>query len=81
LWPITEFKNVAKVFCSDVNPSFGFGPQATRTCTENATWSRVDTSQCSISPMQQSTIVVYSTYVEVNDINSPNIPSEITEVS
>ena len=60
-------------FCSDVNPSFGFGPHATRRCREDATWSTVDTSQCSIRPMQQSTIVVYSTYTEDNITNSYEI--------
>ena len=70
LWPITIVNDTAKVLCSIVNPSFGFGPYATRHCRENAAWSRVDTSQCSIRPQQQTTIVVYSTYVEVDNISS-----------
>ena len=65
-------------FCSDVNPSFGFGPRAIRRCRENATWSTVDTSQCSIRPMQQSTIVVYSTYAVDDNIMAS---AEIEQVS
>ena len=69
-------------FCSDVNPSFGFGPHATRHCREDATWSTVDTSQCSIRPIQQSTILVYSTYTEEDNINNDFITSaEIERVS
>ena len=82
LWPITEVNNTVEEFCSNVNPSFGFGPYATRHCRENATWSRVDTSQCSIRPRQQSSIVVYSTYIEVDNINSTNVSStKIEQVS
>ena len=75
---------MAEIFCNDVNPSFGFGPNATRSCREDGTWSRVDTSQCTISPtQQQSTIVMYSTYVEVATVNgTENITSpEIEEVN
>lgn len=82
LWPRTETGNMARVFCSDINPSFGFGPYATRYCREDATWSQVDTSQCSVRAMQQSTIVLYSTYIEVDSINITNIMSpKINEVS
>ena len=82
LWPVTEAGKTVETFCSDLNPSFGFGPYATRRCRDNATWSRVDTSQCSIRPMQQSTIVVSSIFVEVDSINSTNINSaEIMQVS
>ena len=84
LWPITRANKTAEIFCSDVNPSFGFGPKATRSCREDATWSRVDTSQCTISPtQQQSIIVMYSVYVEVFTINgAENITSsEIEEVN
>ena len=81
LWPLTEVGKTVETFCSDLNPSFGFGPYAIRRCRENATWSRVDTSQCSIRPMQQSTIVVSSIYVEVDNINATNIISpEIMQV-
>ena len=76
LWPITRANETAEIFCSDINPSFGFGPTATRRCKGDATWSRVDTSQCTISPTQQSTIVMYSTYVTVSSseiITSPEI--------
>ena len=66
------------MFCSDVNPSFGFGPYATRHCREGETWSAVDTSQCSIRPMQESTIVVYSTFVEERHINSSDQLSEVS---
>ena len=75
LWPITRANETAEIFCIDVNPSFGFGPTATRSCREDATWSRVDTSQCTISPTLQSTIVMYSTYVEVVTVNSTEIIS------
>jgi len=83
LWPITEAGETVDIFCNDVNPLLGFGPYATRRCREDATWSRVDTSQCSIRPMQpQSTIVVYSFYVEMDSTNITNITStEITRVS
>ena len=82
LWPITEAGKTVETFCSDINPSFGLGPYATRRCRNDATWSRVDTSQCSIRPIQQSTIVVYSVYVEVDSIDSTNINSpEIMQVS
>ena len=82
LWPITETGETERIFCSTVNPSFGFGPYATRRCRDDATWSRVDTSQCNIRPMQQSTIVVSSIYVEVDEINAINMNSpEIIEVS
>ena len=82
LWPITKAGETEEIFCSTVNPSFGFGPYATRRCRDDATWSRVDTSQCNIRPMQQSTIVVLSIFVEVDDTNAINITSpEITEVS
>ena len=76
LWPITSANKIEEVLCSDINPSFKFGPTATRSCREDATWSRVDTSQCTISPTQQSTIIMYSTYVTVNSteiISSPEI--------
>ena len=80
LWPITTANEMAEILCSDVNPSFGFGPTATRSCREDATWSRVDSSQCTISPTQQSTIVMYSTYVEVVTVNSTeNITSPVIE--
>ena len=70
------------MFCSDLNPSFGLGPYATRRCRDDTTWSKVDTSQCSIRSMQQSTIVVYSIYVEVDSTDSTNITSaEIMQVS
>ena len=70
------------MFCSDLNPSFGFGPYATRRCRDDATWSRVDTSQCSIRSMQQSTIVVSSIFIEVDNIDAINITSpEIMQVS
>ena len=82
LWPITKVGETAEMFCSDLNPSFGFGPYATRRCRDDATWSRVDTSQCNIRPMQQSTIVVSSIFVEVDNINATNITSpEIMQVS
>ena len=83
LWPITSANKMAEILCSDINPSFGFGPTATRRCREDATWSRVDTSQCTINPTQQSTIVMYSTYVEVVSVNSTeSITSpEIEQVS
>ena len=82
LWPITEIGKVVEHFCSDINPSFGFGPRATRRCRENGTWSTVDTSQCSIRPMQQSTIVVYSTYTEEDSINNDfKTSTEIEQVS
>ena len=82
LWPITKAGETAEVFCSNVNPSFGFGPYATRQCRESETWSGVDTSQCSIRPQQQSTIVVYSTYIEVESININDVTSaEIEQVS
>ena len=82
LWPITKAGETEEIFCSTVNPSFGFGPYATRRCRDDATWSRVDTSQCNIRPMQQSTIVVSSIFIEVDNINAVNITSpEITEVS
>ena len=68
------------MFCTDVNPSFGFGPNAIRTCKEDATWSEVDTLHCTVRPTQ-SVIVVYSTFVVVDNINSTNISSpEIEEV-
>ena len=70
---------MAERFCSDINPSFVFGPTATRRCREDATWSRVDTSQCTISPTQQSTIVLYSTYVEVDNVNSTEIINSLME--
>ena len=74
LWPITRANEMVEIFCSDINPSFGFGPNATRSCREDATWSIVDTSQCTISPtQQQSTIVIYSTYVEVDNVNGTEI--------
>lgn len=63
LWPVTEANEVASVFCSDIIPTFGFGPYATRRCRENGTWDTVDTSQCSVRPTQQYTIILYSTYV------------------
>ena len=75
---------MAEEFCSKINPSFGFGPTATRNCRENGTWGRVDTSQCTARPAQQSTFVVYSTYVEVDNINdaSTEVTSpEIEQVS
>ena len=78
LWPVTEAGKTVETFCSYLNPSFGFGPYATRRCRENATWSRVDTSQCSIRAMQQSTIVIYSIYVELDNINATNITSAET---
>lgn len=82
LWPITKLKNTAKIFCSDINPLFGFGPYATRYCREDATWSTVDTSQCSIMPVQKFTIVVYSIYVEEDNINNEFVTSaEIEQVS
>ena len=66
----------------ELNPSFGFGPYATRRCRDDATWSKVDTSQCSIRPMQQSTIVVFSIFIEVDNIDAINITSpEIMQVS
>ena len=64
---------MAEIYCSDINPSFGFGPTATRSCREDATWSRVDTSQCTISPIQQLTIIMYSTYVEVVTVNNSEV--------
>ena len=76
LWPITSANKMEEILCSDINPSFEFGSIATRRCREDATWSRVDTSQCTISPTQQSTIIMYSTYVTVNSseiITSPEI--------
>ena len=63
LWPITRANSTAKVFCSEINPLFGFGPYATRNCTGNNIWGRVDTSQCSIKPTRQSNIVVYSNFI------------------
>ena len=82
LWPITKAGKTVETFCSDLNPSFGFGPYATRRCRNDATWSRVDTSQCNIRPIQQSTIVVSSVYVEVDSIDSTDINSaEIMQVS
>ena len=62
-----------EMFCSEVNPSFGFGPYARRPCRDDETWSRVDTSQCNIRPMQESAIVLSSIYVEVESINATNI--------
>ena len=80
LWPITRANEMAEILCIDVNPSFGLGPTATRSCREDATWNRVDTSQCTVSPIQQSTIVMYSTYVEVVTVNSTeNITSPVIE--
>ena len=79
LWPITRAKKMAERFCSDINPSFVFGPTATRRCREDATWSRVNASQCTISPTQQSTIVLYSTYVEVDNVNSTEIITSLME--
>ena len=83
LWPITSANKMEEILCSDINPSFEFGPTATRRCREDATWSRVDTSQCTISPTQQSMIVMYSTYVEVVTVNSFEIITfpEIEQVS
>ena len=82
LWPITKVnETVEGILCSDVNPSFGFGPNAIRRCREDATWSRVDTSQCTVSDTRRSTIVMYSTYVEVDSNNDANITSpEIEQV-
>ena len=74
LWPITIANSTAKVFCSEISPSFGFGPYATRNCTGNDIWGRVDTSQCSIRPTRQSSIVVYSNFI------MPSSP-EIDQVS
>ena len=62
-----------EIFCSEVNPSFEFGPYATRTCRDDGTWSSVDTSQCIIRPMQESAIVLSSIYVEVESINAINL--------
>ena len=84
LWPITRANKMAEIFCNDINPLFGFGPNATRSCREDETWSRVDTSQCTISPtQQQSTIIMYSTYVEVFTVNGTEsiTSSEIEEVN
>ena len=75
LWPITKVNSVAEVFCTDINPSFGFGPYATRNCTSNDVWGRVDTSQCSISPTRQSNIVVYSNFIPV-----PSSESDVTSI-
>ena len=72
LWPSIESNEVARVFCSDITPLFGFGPYATRRCRENGTWERVDTSQCTIRPTQQHyVIVLYSIYA--NQTSSPEI--------
>ena len=73
LWPITRVNSFAEVFCSDINPSFGFGPYATRNCTGNDVWDRVDTSQCSIRPSRQSNIVVFSNFITVPVDESDNI--------
>ena len=83
LWPITRANEMAEILCSDINPSFIFGPTATRRCREDATWSRVDTSQCTISPTQQTTIVMYSTYVDVVTVNNSEVITspEIDKVS
>lgn len=78
LWPITKVNRTAEVFCSDVNPSFGFGPYATRRCRGDETWSTVDTSQCSIRPMQTTTFVVFSAYFEVDRINNNNITKRVS---
>ena len=77
LWPIIEANQIARMFCSDINPLFGFGPYATRRCRENGTWERVDTSQCSIRPTQRHVIIIlYSTYAMFNEsavTSSPEI--------
>ena len=73
LWPIVEIGETVEMFCSEVNPSFGFGPYATRKCRDDGTWSRVDTSQCIIRPMQESAIVLSSIYVEVDTINTTSL--------
>ena len=73
LWPIARIGETVEMFCSEVNPSFGFGPYATRKCRDDGTWSRVDTSQCIIRPMQESAIVLSSIYVEVDTINATNL--------
>ena len=81
LWPITKTNNRREAFCSDVNPSFAFGPVATRTCRADGTWSGVDTSQCTINHAQ-STFVIYSTYTDTDNINTTDITSpEIEMVS
>ena len=83
LWPITRTNKMVEMFCSDIKSSFGFGLNVTRNCREDATWSIVDTSQCTVSPMQQSTIIMYSTYIEVVIVNgTENIMSpEIEQVN
>ena len=81
LWPIIEANEVARVFCSDITPLFGFGPYATRRCRENGTWERVDTSQCSIRSTQRYVIILYSTYAMFSDKSSVMSSPEIEQVS
>jgi len=82
LWPITRVNYSAEIFCSEINPSFGFGTYATRNCTGNNVWGRVDTSQCTIRPTRQSNIVVYSSFITVpsSESDMPSSP-EIEQVS
>jgi len=63
LWPLTRANSFAEVFCTDINPSFGFGPYATRSCISNDIWGRVDTSQCNIRRTRRSNTLVYSNFV------------------
>jgi len=79
LWPITQVNSVAEVFCTEISPSFGFGPYATRNCTSNDVWGEVDTSQCSVMPTRQSNTVVYSDYITVPSSQSDNPSSPIID--
>jgi len=80
LWPVTEVTKVARVFCSDINPSFGFGPYATRRCKRNGTWDKVDISQCSVIPMQRNLIIMYSTYAMLSNESAVTSSPEIEQV-
>lgn len=80
LWPVIEASKVARVFCSDITPLFGFGPYATRKCRKNGTWAKVDTSQCSVRPTQRYVILLYSIYTMFsNKISVASLP-EIEQV-
>jgi len=75
LWPITQVNSVAEVFCTEINPLFGFGPYATRNCTSNNVWGGVDTSQCSIRLASPLNTVVYSDFITL-----PSIEANVTSI-
>lgn len=79
MWSTTKVNETARIQCSEISELFWSSSDlyVTRNCVDGGVWGEVDMSQCTMKN-NRSSLIIYSTYLNMADTNFSNYLSWIT---